>query len=102
MHVHFEKPTLRWAYTRCIRGHNWTVYRPGTQFGYGGLGTAMHAHERATPMRYTHLRCTSCEIYAPIRCRLLRCMPAKETRLCRTPWEMRPPMRCTPLKYTPL
>ena len=28
---------------------------PGTQFGYGGLGTAMYAHERATPMRYTHL-----------------------------------------------
>jgi len=62
--------------------HNWTAYRPGTQFGYGGLrhgslkmyACEMRARERATLMRYRHLRCT------PIRCTPLRCMSAKETR----------------------
>jgi hypothetical protein len=59
----------------CIRGHNWTAYRPGTQFGYSGLGTAMHACERATPMTNTHLRCTSCETrpYKMHACE--KCMP---------------------------
>ena len=57
----------------CIGGHNWTAYRPGTQFGYGKLSLKMHAcvmraRERATPMRYRYLRYTFCEIYAPIRC----------------------------------
>jgi hypothetical protein len=28
----------------------------------------MRARKRATPMRYRHLRCPSCEIYTPVRC----------------------------------
>jgi hypothetical protein len=52
--------------------HNWTAYRPRTQFGYGGLrhgslkiyACEMRARERATSMGYRHLRCMFCEIYA--------------------------------------
>ena len=28
----------------CIGGHNWTAYRPGTQFEHGGLGTGSKMH----------------------------------------------------------
>src|SRR5271154_6945357 len=102
-----------------MRGHNWTAYRPGTQFGYGELrhgslkmhACVMRAHERATPMRYRHLRCTFCEIYAPIRCRPLRYMPAKETspemhahemhaHEMQAPMSCAHPVRCTTLICT--
>jgi len=50
----------------------------------------MHARERATPMRYGHLRCAFCEIYLPIRCSLVRCTPVR----CR-------PLRLMPAKEAP-
>jgi hypothetical protein len=49
----------------CIGGHNWTAYGPGRQFGYSGLGTAMHARERAMPMRYNASRMHSVK-YTPL------------------------------------
>jgi hypothetical protein len=64
-------------------------------------------------MRYRHLRCTFFEIYAPIRCspvtytsircRPLRCMPAKETSPTIYVHVMHAPMSCAhPVRYIPL
>src|SRR5271156_4056094 len=106
--MHLERPNALFLWrapsSGKYLGHNWTAYRLGTQFGYGGLSLKMdacemRARERATPMRYRHLRCTFCETYAPIRCspvrckpircRPLKCMSTKETRP-----EMHAPMSC--------
>ena len=57
--------------------------------------------KRPTPMRCKHVRCPSCEIYAPIRCKPikythLKCRPIRCTPLtCSS-------VRCTPLRYTPM
>ena len=63
------------------------MYR-GTQFDGLSEGcmpdvaaSKMHACERARSMRYKHLRCKSCEIYASIRCRPLRYVPARDACL---------------------